>query len=74
MSAARLSVVPRELQLDETPGRRLLSIDETAHTLNVSGRHLRDLISRGQVRAVRIGRRVLVSREEVDRVAREGAQ
>jgi excisionase family DNA binding protein len=58
---------------DPVIGRRLHSVDETAHALHISGRHLRDLISRGQVRAVRLGRRVLVPREELERVAREGA-
>lgn len=56
----------------EVAVRLLLSIDDSAHSLNISGRHLRDLISRGQVRAVRIGRRVLIPRQELERVAREG--
>jgi len=57
---------------DFSVGRRLLSVEETAHALHISGRHLRDLISRGHVRAVRLGRRVLVPREELERVAHEG--
>jgi excisionase family DNA binding protein len=58
--------------LHPLPARRLLSIEETAHALNVSNRHLRTLILRGEVRSVRLGRRVLVPREEVDRVATDG--
>ena len=55
------------------PARRLLSVDETAQALGVCSRHLRTLIVRGQVRSVRLGRRVLVPREEIDRLATAGA-
>jgi len=58
----------------EGAGRRLWSIDDTAHTLGISSRHLRDLVSQGKVRAVRLGRRVLVPRDELDRVAKEGVR
>jgi excisionase family DNA binding protein len=52
--------------------RRLLSIDEAAHMLHISDRFLRDLIKRGAVRGIRLGRRVLVPREELERLARTG--
>jgi excisionase family DNA binding protein len=72
MTGPRTEETRSDLSPDLALGRRLLSVDETAHALHISGRHLRDLISRGHVRAVRLGRRVLVPREELDRLAREG--
>ena len=56
------------------PARRLLSVDETAQALGVCSRHLRTLIVRGQVRSARLGRRVLVPRDELDRIATEGVR
>jgi excisionase family DNA binding protein len=48
---------------------RLLSLDAAALDLGVSERFLRTLIGKGQVGVVRLGRRVLVPRAEVDRIA-----
>ncbi len=73
MTAPRLSMVSPN-QPPEVPTRRLLSVDEAAHALHISGRFLRDLIKRGDVTAVRLGRRVLLSRGEVERLATEGAR
>jgi excisionase family DNA binding protein len=44
-----------------------------AHFLAVSERHVWRLIVAGRVRAIRIGRRVLIPDAEVRRVAAEGA-
>jgi excisionase family DNA binding protein len=51
---------------------RLLSIDTSATLLGVSPRFLRLLVARGQIKITRMGRRTLVPREEVDRLAAEG--
>jgi len=52
---------------------RLFSLDEAARQLGgVSDRHLRNLAERGQLRLVKLGRRRLVPREELERLAREG--
>jgi len=71
MTARRLTRVPPNPSTDVLT-RRLLSVDEAAHELHISGRFLRDLIKRGDVGAVRIGRRVLISRGELERLARDG--
>lgn len=47
---------------------RLVSLDEAARQLGVCGRHLRNLANRGQLRLVRLGRRVLVPRDEIARI------
>jgi excisionase family DNA binding protein len=52
---------------------RLLTVRDAAQAWNVSERYARDLVARGTVRSVRIGRCVRVPREEVDRVTTEGA-
>lgn len=52
----------------------LLSVDDTAHTLGVCPRFIRILAARGELRVVRLGRRMLVPREEVERVVAEGAK
>jgi excisionase family DNA binding protein len=46
----------------------LLSVDQVAGTLAISSRHLRNLIAKGEVRAIRLGRAVRVPRAEVDRI------
>jgi excisionase family DNA binding protein len=50
----------------------LLSIEESARNLSVSPWTLRAHIKRGEIAVVRCGRRVLISRAEVARIAREG--
>ena len=53
------------------PVRRLmLSVDECAQAVGLSPRFVRMLIQRGQLRAIRIGKRVLVPVEELERFAR----
>jgi excisionase family DNA binding protein len=49
----------------------LLSIEESARNLSVSPWTLRAHIKRGEIAVVRCGRRVLISRAEVARIARE---
>lgn len=50
----------------------LLSIEESARNLSVSPWTVRAHIRSGEIAVVRCGRRVLVSRAEVARIAREG--
>lgn len=50
----------------------LLSIEESARNLSVSPWTLRAHVKRGEIAIVRCGRRVLISRAEVTRIAREG--
>ena len=52
---------------------KLNDIQETAVRLNVSPWTVRRLIDRGHVRSVNIGRRVLVSEREIQRVIAHGA-
>jgi len=51
---------------------QLFSIAEAAKSLGVSHWTLRMHVRRGAISVVRFGRRVLVSRAEVARIAREG--
>lgn len=53
---------------------RLMSLPQAARALGVSDRFLRMLEQRGQLRLTRLGRRVLVPIDEVERLAVEGAQ
>lgn len=53
---------------------RLISIVQSAAELSVSERHLRGLIARGLVPTVRIGRRCLIARATLDKIATEGVQ
>jgi len=51
---------------------QLLSIAEAAKGFSVSHYTLRAHIKRGAVKTVRLGRRVLISRAEVERITRDG--
>jgi excisionase family DNA binding protein len=51
---------------------QLFSIDEAAGILGVSGRFLRLLGRRGDLRVTRLGRRVLVPASEIERLAAKG--
>jgi excisionase family DNA binding protein len=54
---------------------RLLSIGEAAKELNVSKDTIRRLaLGKGEIKHVRVSRRVLIPREEIDRVVREGTK
>lgn len=50
------------------PGRPW-TVDEAAEFLTVSGKHLRRQIELGEVRATRIGKRIIVPDSEVRRLA-----
>ena len=52
--------------------KALYSIRETASQLSISPDVVRQQIKAGHIRSVRIGQRVLVSAEEIARVAQEG--
>jgi excisionase family DNA binding protein len=55
------------------PYRDIYPIAEAAFLLgNISPKHLRNLINAGRVNAVRLGKSVRVSRDEIERIAREG--
>jgi excisionase family DNA binding protein len=49
-------------------------IEEAASFLSVSSRHLWRLIDASRVKAIRIGRRVLIPAHEMERLAREGCR
>jgi excisionase family DNA binding protein len=50
------------------PQARLISIPEFAALVGISPDTVRRMISRGQVRSVRVLRRVLVPKTEIDRI------
>lgn len=50
-----------------------LTVNETCTELRVRRTKLYELIADGTIRAVRIGSRLRVPRQELDRIAREGA-
>jgi excisionase family DNA binding protein len=52
--------------------QQLRSVEETAKRLSVSTFTTRRLIRAKQLRAVRVGKRVLVPELEIERVIREG--
>jgi excisionase family DNA binding protein len=49
-------------------------IRDAASYLAVSDRHLWRLLDAGRVRAIRLGRRVLIPADEIVRLAREGVK
>jgi excisionase family DNA binding protein len=53
---------------------RLRSVGDAAHELGVSKDHVRRLVSRGVLRAVRLGKRLLVPQLEIDRLVAGGLQ
>jgi excisionase family DNA binding protein len=53
---------------------RLRSIGEAAHELGVSKDHVRRLVSRSVLRAVRLGKRLLIPQLEIDRLVGGGLQ
>ncbi len=57
---------------DQHQGPLLFSLAKAAGELSLSVRFLRKLARSGQLRVVRVGRRVLVQRSEMLRVSREG--
>lgn len=51
---------------------RLESVDETANLLSVSPFTIRRLIKNGHLRAIRVSKRVLIPKSEIDRVIAQG--
>ena len=49
------------------------SINEACRLLSISRRHFYNLLSEGKIQTVTIGARRVVSREELERIVREGA-
>ena len=54
-----------------SPPRRLLSVKQVAHELGLSARTVSGLITKRQIKAVRIGRRVLLHVAEVERFVKD---
>lgn len=59
------SASPRELPL-------LIRVADAARELSISERHLREQILRQRIEVVRIGKSIRLTREAVERIAREG--
>ena len=56
-----------------SPPRRLLSVKQVAHELGLSARTVSTLVTKGHIKAVRIGRRVLLPVAEVERFVQDHA-
>jgi excisionase family DNA binding protein len=57
---------------EQNPGPLLFSVPAAARELSLSVKFLRLLAQRGSLRVVRVGRRVLVQKDEILRISREG--
>jgi excisionase family DNA binding protein len=57
-----------------TPTRQAYGMREAAERLSLSKGHLYNLIQRGQLRAVRLGRRTLIPASEIDRLLGAGQE
>jgi excisionase family DNA binding protein len=57
---------------DDSTGDRLYSLGASSHLLNVSVWTLRAHARRGSLKTIRVGRRVLVSTAELQRVVKAG--
>jgi excisionase family DNA binding protein len=51
---------------------QLASIGRTAETLGVSKDTIRRLVFKGEIRAVRVARRVMIPQSEIDRACTQG--
>lgn len=47
--------------------KRFLSVDEVAEELNVSSKHVRRMITRGDLRFYRFGKVLRIARDDLDR-------
>lgn len=64
---------PRQTPTDpETP--LLHTVEQAAHLLSISPKALRHMIDRGQIPAVRLGRRVRIRAVDLARIATEGLE
>src|SRR4051812_5675464 len=71
-SRERADATPNSPETKPTsPPRRLLSVKQVAHELGLSARTISTLITKGQIKAVRIGRRVLLPVAEVERFVQD---
>jgi excisionase family DNA binding protein len=55
----------QKIAVHETDDRLAVSIPDAARVLSVSENHIRNLIERGQLRRVSLGRRVLVPMDSI---------
>ena len=62
-----------ERDLNMTTKILAFTLDEAASALRVSRSTAKNLIGRGQLRVTRLGRRVIVPADEIERLIREGA-
>ncbi|MGA6973801.1 MAG: helix-turn-helix domain-containing protein [Candidatus Binatus sp.] len=51
-----------------TETAQFLSLPKAAHVIGVDVRRIRDAVERGQVRAVRIGSRLMIPRKAIERL------
>lgn len=67
-SRERVDATPNSPEMKPaSPPRRLLSVKQVAQELGLSARTVSALITKGDIKAVRIGRRVLLPVAEVER-------
>ncbi len=59
--------------MDKTPKQKLTwSLAETAEALGLSEAYVRRLVAEGKIASVRFGKRVMVRKIEVERIAMQG--
>lgn len=56
------------------PSPRLMSLNEAAKYLGVSYWHIRDLIDKGKLSKVQLGRRVLIDIRDLDKLIEESKE
>lgn len=54
-------------------GVHLLRVKDGARQLTLAEKTVRDLIAKGRIRAIRIGKSIRIPADEIARVARDGA-
>lgn len=59
---------------DNRPEKKLYSVPDVAHMLNVSPRTVWNLLSQGKLHAVHIGRRRLITANSVEALAAAGTE
>lgn len=71
---ARMSKRNQRMDQTKTIDPQLMTMNECAGMLNVSHWRVRDLIEKGRLPIVRLGRRVLIDRKDVDRLIEENKE
>lgn len=61
-------------KINEETDKRAYSTKEIAHFIGVSNGHVRNEIMRGKLKALKSGRRILITREEIQRYLSELAK